>query len=124
MKTQRNQRLRREVSRAMARGGLTPAEALEQVLNRPLARGFYLGADSVIVMDRRRRNAKVPPAKGGLRAAMWADLFEQLDRLLAENPRLSRVEAVCRLIATATSRNGFCISMSNAKSILKKSGWK
>lgn len=124
MKAQRNQRLRREVRRAMGRLGLSADEVLDLVLNRPLARGFYLGVDSVIVMDRRRRAGKALPVKGGLRAAMWADLFEQIDRLLGENPKLTRLDAVCRIIATGTSRNGFCISRSNAKKILRRDGWK
>ena len=122
LKEQRNRRLRWEVKRAMERGGLPAARALERVLNRPLPRGFYLGVDSVIVMDRRRRAGKASPAKGSLRAAMWADLFEQIDRLLGENPRMSRVDAVCRVIATGTSRHGFCISRANARNILKHGG--
>lgn len=120
MKAQRNARLRREVRQAMKElRGRSPEEVLDRVLSRPLTRGFYLGADSVVVMERRRRNSGVAPAKGDRRAAMWADLFGQIDALLSSQPRLSRIEAICRVLATGTSHHGFCISRALARKIIK-----
>lgn len=119
MTRERNRRLRQEFRRELRlRDGRDPAGALREVLKRPLPRGFYIGVDSAIVMDRRRRSGGVP-AKGDLRAAMWADLFEQVDRLLASEPGLTRVDAVCRVIATGTSRWGFCMRPERAAKAIR-----
>lgn len=119
MTHERNRRLRQEFAREMRlRDDCDPAEALRAVLKRPLSKGFYVGVDSAIVMDRRRRSGSVA-AKGDLRAAMWADLFEQVDELLASEPGMTRVDAVCRVIATGTSRHGFCMKFERAEKVVK-----
>lgn len=118
MTRERNRRLRQEFTRELRRrDGRDPAGTLREVLERPLSRGFYIGVDSAIVMDRRRRSGGIP-AKGNLRAAMWADFFEQVDRLLASEPGLTRVDAVCRVIATGTSRGGFCMRFDRAAKVV------
>lgn len=106
----RNRRLRREIARSFAARHYRDLVAtVDEVIRRPLKRGFYIEADSAIVIDRRRR-AGLPICKGTKRAAMWADFFAQVDSLLAVNPRMSRVSAICRVIASGTSNTGFCIS--------------
>ena len=119
MTRERNRRLRQEFKRELRlRDGHDPAGALREVLVRPLSRGFYVGVDSAIVMDRRRRSGGIP-AKGDLRAAMWADLFEQVDRMLESEPGLTRVDAVCRVIAGGTSRGGFCMRPERAAKVIR-----
>ena len=106
----RNCRLRREIARSFAARHYRDLVAtVDEVIRRPLKRGFYIEADSAIVTDRRRR-AGFPVCKGRKRAEMWADFFSQVDALLASNPGLSRVGAICRVIASGTSNTGFCIT--------------
>ncbi len=113
----RNCRLRREIARSLAaRRNPDLAATIDEVIRRPLKRGFYVEVESAIVLDRRRR-AGLPVCKGSLRAQMWADFFRQVDALLAENPRMSRVTAICRVIASGTSHLGFCISLESALKI-------
>lgn len=109
MTKERNRRLRQEVAREMRSSGCKDARvALARVLRRPLERGFYLGVETVLVMDRRRRSGALP-VRGKRRAAMWADLFGQVDCLMASDPGLTRVDAVCKVLATGTSRMGFML---------------
>ncbi len=118
MTRERNRRLRQEYAQEMSRReGKDPSGALRAVISRPLTRGFYVGVDSAIVMDRRRRSGQAP-AKGDLRAAMWADFFEQVDALMASEPGMTRVDAVCRVIAHGTSHAGFCIRPERALKII------
>lgn len=106
----RNCRLRREIARTFAARHYRDLVAtVDEVIRRPLKRGFYIEADSAIVIDRRRR-AGFPICKGAKRSAMWADFFSQVDSMLAANPRMSRVGAICRVIASGTSNSGFCVS--------------
>ena len=106
----RNCRLRREIARTFAaRHYRDLVTTVDEVIRRPLKRGFYVEADSAIVLDRRRR-AGLPICKGSQRGAMWADFFSQVDALLAANPRMSRVGAICRVIASGTSNTGYCVS--------------
>lgn len=111
--------MRHEYEREMrARGNEDPRAVLEEVLRRPLERGFYVGADTVLVMDRRRRSGRFS-RRGKLRAAMWADLLGQVDELLAREVGLTRVDAVCRVLATGTSNHGFCLGAESAGKIIR-----
>lgn len=106
----RNCRLRREIARSFAARHYKDLVAtVDEVIRRPLKRGFYVEADSAIVIDRRRRAGKLV-CKGSKRSQMWADFFSQVDALLARNPGMSRVGAICRVIASGTSNTGFCMS--------------
>lgn len=117
MTERRNCRLRREIARSLnARRNPDLVATIDEVIRRPLKRGFYIEADSAIVMDRRRR-AGLPVCKGPERAQMWADFFRQVDALLAENPGMSRINAVCRVIALGTSNTGFALSSQTALKI-------
>lgn len=121
MTARRDMRLRREVRRALAaRRDRNLRRAIDEVLSRPLERGFYVEIDSAIVMDRARRSkSEVLLPKSPLRAAMWADIFAQVDALLAENPSLTRVAAICRVLSAGTSPRGFYITPELAFKILK-----
>lgn len=115
---QRDRRLRREVDRQRkAECGATTEEIIRRVISRPLPRGFYVGVDTAVVMDRRRRSGE--DVAKGKRGEMWRDFFAQVDRLLAEDGKMSRVDAICRVIAYGTSNCGFCMDVLTARRILK-----
>lgn len=71
---------------------------VDRVMAQPVERGFFVSADYVMVMDRRRREGKLPRMSEE-NARMWREIFGMIDAYLSEHPGAKRTEAVCHLLA-------------------------
>lgn len=95
----RNHRFRNELQRARQEmNERCISRLVDHVMAQPVERGFYVSADHVIVMDRRRREGTLPRMTAE-RAAMWSEIFAQMDEYLSANPRATRTEAATQVIA-------------------------
>lgn len=117
---QRNQRLTRAFREAMARKRLdeSVSSVLSRVVNSPVERGYFVGVDHVIVMDRRRREGKLPRMTEKT-ALMWREIFSHMDAYRAANPRATIVDSACAVVGTATASR-FFLTEKTAKSIIKR----
>lgn len=91
----RNERIRESVSRLV-----------DDVLTSPVERGFFVSADHVLVMNRRRREGKLPKMTD-LTATMWHEIFTALDDYMSQNPGCYITEAVCHVLANGKASRYF-----------------
>lgn len=117
-KTERNRRFTRACREAMARERLSKIneEVLAKVLNSPVERGFFVSVDHLIVMDRRRREGKLP-AMGGDTLSMWNEIFATFDAYLHSHPKGTRTDAAIHTVARGKASR-FYITPANARRIL------
>lgn len=117
---QRNHRFTEAFRKAAAAGGPgRPAGALlDEVLNTPVERGFFVGVDHVVVMDRLRREGKLPRMSAE-RTELWTELFRQFDALRAARPGMSRTAAACAVVSGGTAPR-FYIRRSVALSLINR----
>lgn len=116
----RNRRLTQAFRRAAAADRLQRSvdALLDEVINGPVERGFFVSVDHVLVMDRRRRSRRGMPRPGRGKGEMWAELFRQFDAYLASHPGATRTEAACEVVGRGRAPR-FFISRQTAKSIIK-----
>ncbi len=79
---------------------------VDDVLTSPVERGFFVSADHVLVMNRRRREGKLPRMRG-LTARMWDEIFTAIDGYMDLNPGCYITEAVCHVLATGRASRYF-----------------
>lgn len=95
----RNHRFRRAYHRARRETNEKCISRLvDHVMAQPVERGFFVSADHAIVMDRRRREGTLP-LMSAERAAMWREIFAQMDEYLAAHPGGARTDAAAHVIA-------------------------
>lgn len=109
----RNHRFRRAYLRERGqRLGECVERLVERVLGSPVKRGFFVSVDHAIVMDRRRREGKLPQMSK-MRRLMWDEIFAALDEYRRLHPRATITDAACAVISSATASR-FYISRSEA----------
>lgn len=114
---QRNRRFAKAYrDAAVSRPGRSVESLLDEVISKPVPRGFFVSVDHVIVMDRLRREGKLPKMSAE-RTDMWTELFRQFDEYLAIHAGATRVEAACAVISGGTAPR-FYIRRSVARSLI------
>lgn len=93
---------------------------LNRVINQPVKQGFFVSADHLLVMNRRRRAGTLPKNMSEENKAMWNEIFKALDDTLSTYPNMSLTEAACRVVANATASR-FYISPKVAENLIKNS---
>lgn len=116
---ERNRRLTDAVRKEMARERLqrVTRRLICGVLSRPVDRGFFVSVDHIIVMDRRRRENKLPEMSTD-KAEMWAEIFRIFDDYLSSHPQDTRTQAAIH-VASRGQASRFFISPALAKTIIK-----
>lgn len=116
---ERNRRFTEAVRREMDRQRLRRATdaVINRVIHSPVERGYFISVDHLIVMDRRRREGKLPEM-AAMTAQMWREIFAAFDSYLARNPRSTRTDAAIHVISRGRAPR-FFITGNLAKSILK-----
>lgn len=110
--SERNKRLIDAIDRELPNSP-SLAHAVNRVINRPLARGFYIGVDSAITTDRRLRNSPRPAKPSTPRQRQWVDIMAAADRYQREHPGSTRAAAITATVSFATA-SGFYISPNTA----------
>lgn len=118
---ERNRRLTAAVRQKMSQERLqrVTRKVISQVLEQPVERGFFVSVDHIIVMDRRRREGKLPEMSES-RTEMWTEIFSVFDRYLAQNPESTRTDAAIH-VASQGRASRFYISPAIAHKIIKTS---
>lgn len=116
---ERNRRFTQAVRQEMDRQRLRRATdaVINRVINSPVDRGYFISVDHLIVMDRRRREGKLP-RMAEMTAGMWREIFAAFDSVLEQNPGFTRTDAAIQVISRGRASR-FFISRTLAKSILK-----
>lgn len=97
--TMRNHRFRQAYRRAAEqRNEKCISRLVDHVMAQPVAKGFFVSADHVIVMERRRREGTLPRMTAE-RSAMWQEIFEQLDAYKASHPEATHTAAAIYVAA-------------------------
>ena len=116
----RNHRFREAYRRAAA--GRLEADIrriVDKVLKEPVKQGFFVSADHLLVMDRRRRAGTLPKNMSAENRRMWDEIFSVFDDFCAKHPEVSLTEAACRVVSGATASR-FYISPKVALELVKK----
>lgn len=118
-KDERNRRLTRAIRERLGRERLERAtrDVVRQVLEGPVDRGFFVSVDHLLVMDRRRREGKLP-RMGEETEQMWREIFAAFDDVRNRNAKISRTDAAAQVIARGQASRYF-ITMENACRILR-----
>ncbi len=100
----RNHRFREAYRRAAAERLETDARRLvEWVRNKPVKQGFFVSADHLLVMVRRRRAGTLPKNMSEENRKMWDEIFAAFDDFRAKHPGASLTEAACRVVSGTTA---------------------
>lgn len=116
---ERNRRLTAAVRHRMAESRLERAtEALlDSVLDSPVDRGFFVSVDHIIVMERLRREGKLPRMTETTQK-MWGEIFTIFDDFRNNRPGSSLTDAAVHVVARGRASR-FFITRANARSILR-----
>ncbi|MDE6513944.1 MAG: hypothetical protein K2L05_07165 [Muribaculaceae bacterium] len=116
---ERNRRFTQAVRREMDRQRLQRATeaVINRVIHSPVEKGYFISVDHLIVMDRRRREGKLPKM-ADMTAEMWREIFAAFDSYMARNPQSTRTEAAIHVISRGRASR-FFITRTLAKNILK-----
>ncbi len=116
---ERNRRFTQQVRREMDRQRLRRATdaVINRVIHSPVEKGYFISVDHLIVMDRRRREGKLPKM-AEITSEMWREIFATFDSYLAELPQATRTDAAIHVVARGRASR-FFISRTLAKSLLK-----
>lgn len=116
---ERNRRLTTAVRDRMARERLKQVtdKVIRRVLDEPVERGFFVSVDHILVMDRRRREGKLPELTPMI-AEMWVEIFSLFDSFLASHPGETRTNAAIHVVSRGRASR-FYISPANALKIVK-----
>lgn len=119
MKKERNRRFTEAVRKKMAQQRLerVTSQIVEEVLNEPVERGFFVSVDHIIVMDRLRREGKMPPLKG-VKRQMWEEIFSIFDDFMERNPKQTLTGAAIHVVSRGRASR-FYITGATAHKILK-----
>lgn len=98
----RNRRLRWECREAMERRGASrPADVIDEVLNSPVPKGFFVSVDHAVEMDRRHRAGTLPELVTS-KKKMWEEIFRATD-VIQKKRKCTRLDAICYVIANSTA---------------------
>ncbi|MCM1309887.1 MAG: hypothetical protein NC301_02535 [Bacteroides sp.] len=116
---ERNRRFTAALRKKMAQERLEKATnaVINQVLNEPVERGFFVSVDHIIVMDRLRREGKMPPLKE-IKRQMWEEIFSIFDQFLQRNPEETLTEAAIHVVSRGRASR-FYITGATAQKIIK-----
>lgn len=79
---------------------------VDRVLNTPVKRGFFVSVDHMLIMERKRRQGKLP-TMGALRRQMWDEIFAAIDDYRRRHPRATITDAACSVASSATASRFF-----------------
>lgn len=91
---------------------------VDRVLKEPVKQGFFVSADHLLVMNRRRKAGTLPKNMSDENRRMWDEIFSVLDDLCAKHPGMTLTEAACRVVSGATASR-FYISPKVAMDLVK-----
>lgn len=102
----------------MARARLKRAtgDLLSEVLDSPVEHGFFVSVDHLLVMERRRREGKLPAMSRDTRE-MWSEIFAAFDAYRQARPEATLTDAAIHVVARGRASR-FYISRRNARKIL------
>lgn len=118
-KNERNRRLTKAVREHMAKERLNrvTTKMVQHVLDAPVNRGFFVSVDHLLVMERRRREGKLP-VMTDTTAGMWNEIFDAFDDVRRKHRKISRTDAAAEVIARGQASR-FFITLKNACHILR-----
>ncbi len=116
---ERNRRLTAAVRRRMAESRLERATeaVLDSVLDSPVDRGFFVSVDHIIVMERLRREGKLPRMSADT-GRMWGEIFNIFDDFRSNRPGATLTDAAVHVVARGRASR-FFITRANARNILR-----